>query len=355
MMSLKPSSQSTEPRDIDPHLRQFLLRNGLARLDSEIRVTTLPGGVSCDVWRVEAAGRTFCVKRALPRLRVAKLWEAPIARSEHEWNWLNFAGTIVPDAVPRPLAHDAELGMIAIAYLDPQRFPVWKQLLLDGTVQIDAAAAAARILARIHAASAGNPEMAQFRTREAFYALRIEPYLLESARQNPAVSDSLNHLAECTLATEIALVHGDFSPKNILIGPESPVILDAETAWYGDPAFDVAFCLNHLLLKYIARRQFATAYLACFDSFRAAYLASVTWEAPAELESRATRLLPALLLARVDGKSPVEYLAEAQQSFVRRRAIALIHKSHSRLDEIAEIWKSEIDALNSRAEHPEAG
>jgi 5-methylthioribose kinase len=332
-----------------------LIRAGLVRAGSDMQVAALPGGVSCDVWQVEVDGSAFCVKRALPRLRVAKFWEAPIARSEHEWNWLNFARTVVPNAVPYTVAHDAELGMIAIEYLDPRHFPVWKQLLLDGTVQTEVATSVARILARLHAASAGNSQIAsQFRTREAFYALRIEPYLIEAARQNPVVSDSLNRLAEQTLATEITLVHGDFSPKNILIGPESPVILDAETAWYGDPAFDASFCLNHLLLKCLARPGFAGEYLSCFRSFRAAYLSSVSWESAPGIESRAARLLPALLLARVDGKSPVEYLEPAQQSLVRGCAIALIRKSHSRLDEIAETWKAEIDILNSRAVHPGA-
>src|SRR5207237_5493779 len=80
VMPVIPPTRSTEPPDIDPQLRQFMIRAGLAQCDSEIRVTTLPGGVSSDVWRVETDGQAFCVKRALPRLRVAKLWEAPVER-----------------------------------------------------------------------------------------------------------------------------------------------------------------------------------------------------------------------------------------------------------------------------------
>jgi 5-methylthioribose kinase len=355
-MPATPPIQSTEPREIDLQLRDFLLHSGLVHPDSEIRVTTLPGGVSCDVWRVDADKQTFCVKRALPRLRVAKLWEAPVARSETEWNWLTFARSVVPEAVPRPLARDAEFRMIAIEFLDPSIFSVWKQLLLDGSVQTNVADSVARTIARIHAASAGDSGIAaEFRTLEVFYALRIEPYLLEAARCNPTVSEALKNIAKQTLETEIALVHGDFSPKNILVGPEGPVILDAETAWYGDPAFDLAFCLNHLLLKCLARPNSADAYLACFESFRAAYLSSVTWEAPTHVESRAARLLPALLLARVDGKSPVEYLTEAQQNFVRGCAVGLIGKSLSSLEDVAQIWRSATAAFNSSAAHPRAG
>jgi aminoglycoside phosphotransferase (APT) family kinase protein len=353
-MPITPSFRSNQPQGIAPELRQFLIHKSLAQPDSEIHVATLPGGVSCDVWKVEVGGRTICVKRALPRLRVAKRWEAPIARSEAEWNWLNFARSVVQAAVPRALAHDAKSGMIAIEYLDPTFYPVWKQQLLDGVVDPNVADAVARIIVRIHAASAGNANVAsQFRTRESFYALRIEPYLLEAARQNPVASETLNRLAEETLNTKVALVHGDLSPKNVLVGPDGPVILDAETAWYGDPAFDVAFCLNHLLLKCVAHPQFADSYLGCFATFRANYLSEVSWEDALAIETRAARLLPALLLARVDGKSPVEYLTERQRAFVRERAIAFIQTSLTSLEDIARIWKKEIAAFTSRAERPQ--
>ncbi len=87
-----------------------------------------------------------------------------------------------------------------------------------------------------------------------------------------------NELVRVTGATKLALVHGDVSPKNILCGPRGPVFLDAECAWYGDPAFDLAFCLNHMLLKCLWRPQWSARYLACFDALAAAYLAGVTWE-----------------------------------------------------------------------------
>jgi 5-methylthioribose kinase len=303
----------------------------------------MSGGVSCDVWRIDTNGRAFCVKRALPRLRVDSIWEAPVSRNATEWAWIEFASNHFPKAVPKLLALDAERGMFAMEFLDPARFPVWKQLLLDGVIDCDVSAAVANILAHLHQVSAGNEAGAKnFDTGRAFLALRIDPYILEAARRNPDVSSALNKLAEQTLARKIALVHGDVSPKNILIGPDGPVFLDAETAWYGDPAFDLAFCLNHLLLKCLARPHFATAYLDCFAAFRTVYLNSVAWERPADLEQRAARLLPALLLARVDGKSPVEYLRELDRCFVRKTACPLILGSPHRLDEISEVWRAAI-------------
>src|SRR2546423_11315626 len=99
-MPTKPSSFLPESPMVDSQLQRFLARMQFANAPSEIRVTALAGGVSCDVWKIEAAGRTICVKRALQRLRVAKVWEAPITRSEAEWNWLNFAASVAPGAVP---------------------------------------------------------------------------------------------------------------------------------------------------------------------------------------------------------------------------------------------------------------
>ena len=145
-----------------------------------------------------------------------------------------------------------------------------------------------------------------------------------------------------TLATKRALVHGDISPKNILQGPDGPVFLDAECAWFGDPAFDLAFCLNHLLLKAAREGVDRTRYSAAFSALAGAYLAGVDWESAAEIEARAAALLPALFLARVDGKSPVEYLTrESERAAVRRRAAPLIANPPRRLEDVADAWEHE--------------
>jgi Ser/Thr protein kinase RdoA (MazF antagonist) len=135
-------------------------------------------------------------------------------------------------------------------------------------------------------------------------------------------------------------VHGDVSPKNILCGEHGPVFLDAECAWYGDPAFDLAFCLNHFLLKGARKGVERHDYLRAFLSFEAGYLAKVDWEDPLVLEARAAALLPCLLLARIDGKSPVEYLStEAERNAVRRFAVPLIAQPPARVGDIAELWR----------------
>src|SRR5207237_8776017 len=140
-----------------------------------------------------------------------------------------------------------------------------------------AQAAAARLI-RTHAATALKREIAQeFATDASFYAIRLEPYLVATGRAHRDLKDRLAALVAVTASTRRALVHGDVSPKNILVGPRGPVFIDAECAWYGDPAFDAAFCLNHLLLKCVWQPQHAPAYLACFDRFAATYFAGVVW------------------------------------------------------------------------------
>jgi aminoglycoside phosphotransferase (APT) family kinase protein len=147
-------------------------------------------------------------------------------------------------------------------------------------------------------------------------------------------------LSQRTAATRAALVHGDVSPKNILLGPRGPVLLDAECAWYGDPAFDAAFCLNHFLLKCVARPSQTNGYLACYRAFADAYLDGVTWEPRRTIEARTASLLPALTLARIDGKSPVEYVTDdAVRQRVREAARLLVAAAPRRLDVVSADWR----------------
>jgi aminoglycoside phosphotransferase (APT) family kinase protein len=192
-------------------------------------------------------------------------------------------------------------------------------------------------LGTIHAATAGDKALAQtFATDAIFHAIRLEPYLLATARKHPAQAKALEALARRTADTRQCLVHGDVSPKNILVSPGGPIFLDAECAWYGDPAFDLAFCLNHLLLKGAWLPRWRADFLACFDALSSAYLAKVRLDG---VEQRAATLLPALLLARVDGKSPVEYLDADARERVRRAALGLLRSAPATLGKVKDEWQ----------------
>ena len=330
----------------DSALARFLVAHGLAGEDESAILHPLTGGVSSDIWRVDLPGRSICVKRALPKLKVQADWHAPVDRNAYEWAWLNFAARAVPDNVPHPLAQDAEAGLFAMSYLDPADHPVWKQQLMAGKIDAATASQVGRVLGLLHASSADNEQLArEFDSGENFYALRLEPYLVECSRKHPSVAAQLIALVDRTATTRRALVHGDVSPKNILVGPKGPVLLDAECAWYGDPAFDVAFCLNHLLLKSIPVPTGDASLRRAFQAFVEAYFAHVDWEPADDLDRRAAALLPGLLLARADGKSPVEYLRGSEdRERIRMVALPLLERDSSHLTDVAERWFSTAPA-----------
>ena len=325
-------------------LTAALRRMHLLAADETPELTALAGGVSSIIALARTAQGPVCVKRALPKLKVEADWFAPVARNRAEVAWLRIAGDVVPGAVPRILGEDETAMAFAMEWLDPQAYPVWKTLLRDGIADARTAHAVGGALAAVHVATADDADLARTFAHDAvFYALRLEPYLEASARAHPRHAAALRDIVAITAATKRVLVLGDVSPKNILVGTSGPVFLDAECAWYGDPAFDLAYCLNHLLLKCQWRPTYARAYLACFDSLAAAYLAAVDWEPRAAVEQRAAQLLPGLLLARVDGKSPVEYLV-APEATAAVRAFALRHLEQpvARLAELRGHWAQEM-------------
>ena len=329
------SSHEPPPQEVFDSLRCM-------GLPGAIGGTRLTGGVSSDIWRIDRPSGPICVKRALAKLRVAADWHAPVERNLYEARWMRHAG---PHA-PRLLGQDEGSGTLAMEFLPPDRYALWKDRLRDGDADPAFAERVAEALVSIHAKTAADPAIAlEFPTDTIFYDIRLEPYLVATAAAHPDRADRLLALVTTTWANKKALVHGDVSPKNILHGPSGPVFLDAECAWWGDPAFDLAFCLNHLLLKCLWTPHARDRFLMCFDTLAAAYLRGVDWEPVALLEQRAAALLPGLFLARVDGKSPVEYIVEEPaKNRVRRVARAFLADPAPRLANIRATWRRELEA-----------
>jgi len=325
---------------------QALRELGLAG-DEALTGQPLTGGVSSDIWRIDTARGPVCAKRALPKLRVAADWRAPIERNQYEARWMQVAQAARPGCTPQLLGQHPGLGVLVMQWLAPTDHRLWKAMLHDGQADIGTAQAVGQTLAGVHAyAAARAGELApRFDSTAIFFDIRLEPYLLATAQRHPDRAGALQALVAQTQANARTLVHGDVSPKNILVGPAGPVLLDAECACWGDPAFDLAFCLNHLLLKCLWAPASRAGFLACYDALAAAYLAGVRWEPAEAVEERAARLLPGLLLARVDGKSPVEYLQDdASRDVVRRTARALLRAPLPRPQPVAQAWHQEIAA-----------
>lgn len=303
----------------------------------------LTGGVSSDIWRVDLPGGPVCAKRALARLKVAATWQAPLERTGYEAAWMDVARRACPGICPEVLGYDAAGGVLVMSYLDPAHHRLWKDELRDGRADPAVAAEVARRVATVHRITAGDAKVAAaFDNLDVFTALRLEPYLDATTRVHPDLAGPLGRVRAAYVANRKALVHGDVSPKNILVGAGGPVLVDAECATWGDPAFDVAFCVTHLLLKCRWSPAATPELLECFDRFRAEYLREVIWEPPGDLDQRAAALTAALLLARVDGKSPVEYLDEAGREATRacaRSMLTVVDREPGTLADVRAAWE----------------
>lgn len=320
----------TAPADIVEALRAA----GLVG-EGDIVLEPLTGGVSCDVWKVETPSGPIVVKRPLPQLRVAAEWLAPVERGTSEVRWLKRARGVDPHIVPEVLA---ELPGHAFAMRFLPGCPVWKDELMAGRVDAGFAAQVGQGIAAVHAATAFNDaDRADFPNDDMFRALRVDPFLLHVARQDSELAPALTALADDLSSRKIALVHGDVSPKNILVSADGPVFLDAECAVYGDPAFDLAFCTTHLLLKAVwsgdVRLNEAAAVLV------SAYRAGIDWEDADDLLLRAGKLTAALLLARVEGKSPAPYLTDPEHKRVVRDQARTLILAPSPIDALVANWK----------------
>ncbi|MCK9878869.1 aminoglycoside phosphotransferase family protein [Frankia sp. Ag45/Mut15] len=302
-------------------LARHLVSRGLAASPLDVEVRELAGGVSNDVVAVRAPGLDAVVKRALGRLRVAEEWLADPARIDTEGRALRLAGRLVPGAVPAVL--DLADGYLVIERA-PDPWRTWKQDLLAGTAQVTVADQLGRALGRWQTATARAADVAAgFEDVTAFDQLRVDPFHRTVARRHPDLAGPIHQTIESMAADRRCLVHGDYTPKNVLVGPAATGlwVIDWEVAHFGDPTFDPAWTVGHLLLKSIHRPASASAYAAAARAFLAGLDAErLNGVAHGGVPLDAAQLIRqtgCLLLARVDGKSPAEYLTAAGRARTR--------------------------------------
>lgn len=315
---------------------------------SEVRsVEPLTGGVASDIAKVNLGNLIICVKFALPKLKVAADWQAPVHRNAAEYAWLKVAAELMPQSAVQLYGRSDEQHGFAMEFITGDDVYLWKTSLLDEKPVDGDSRLVADMIGRIHAKSSSPDfETAPFQNHDDFHALRIEPYLLATARVHPDVAPQLNALADMLYQSNQLLVHGDVSPKNILLRSGGPVLLDAECATMGDASFDPSFCLNHMILKAIHLPNSRNRLLKDVKAFWQTYANHVSWEPSNALESRICRLLPALMLARIDGKSPVEYLNTSEQKTVRAVALSLIKKPSDTIAECVNRVSEHLKELN---------
>lgn len=321
---------------------ELLRRDGAVR-EPGARLTPMAGGVSGEIFLVEDGPDRFVVKRALPKLNVKAEWFADVSRNRHEWEYIRYVAQFLRDAVPALRHCSVADNYFAMEYLD-SGFENWKQLLLAGKAGDGHAERAGHLLAQIHKRSAGDVAAARtFDTTPNFYQLRLEPYLRATGAKHPALRPLFEAEAARLAGARECLVHGDFSPKNILVNRERMVLLDCEVAWYGDPAFDPAFLLAHFFLKGLRHAPGDPGINSMVGEFWSAYQSV---RPSAEMEPDVVRLLLMLLLARVDGKSPVEYLDAPRRQFVRKFVQARLPEGNFSLRATADSWFNQMSRFN---------
>ena len=329
---------------LNERCRSLLTDLGLMSGGDTFTVEPLSGGVASDIAKVSVKGVSYCVKFALAKLRVKADWFAPVERNLAEYRWLQTVAEIAPEAAVRLYGHSTRDHGFVMEYLSSPDSYLFKTALLAGQGKACDASAVGDLLGRVHAFSASPDfDRGPFRNSDDFHAIRIEPYLVHTSRVHPALKPAMDAVADQLYAAGEVLIHGDVSPKNIIIHDGRPYMLDAECATMGDPCFDAAFCLNHFILKSLHVRPRSKDYLEFCTGFWKSYSRSVGWEPLDGLEARVARLLPMLMLGRVDGKSPVEYLSDDNRDLVRRMATNLVLDPRPTICELLTVIRGELD------------
>jgi tRNA A-37 threonylcarbamoyl transferase component Bud32 len=329
------------PSECPPRLRSAL-QDLEFLLPGEMPATTLiAASANTEVTAADLAWGRVIVKQALAGETEAS--GNPGDRAATEAAWLRLMQEVAPGSVPALLGEHAASPTLILEWLDPARAPRWSERLLSGDAEPTIAAAVGHLYGRLHAATAGRPAFAdRFAAERAFRELAVEPRFFDAAVAHPDCADALRAASETALRLRIALVHGAASPENILVGPRGPVLVDGDCARYGDPAFDVATLVAVLMLHAVRSATGRNARPA-LDALLATYLQHVTWEMPGLLVARVAAMVPALLLAGVDGRARVPFIVNQNDANrVRRVARFLLAGRVADLEVARTLWFHEF-------------
>ena len=328
----------------------WLRRTGRIGEEEAPRVSLLRGGVSNRTMLVERPGaETWVLKQALEKLRVTADWFSSPTRIHREAMGLRWLDRLLPaGAVPRFAWEEPAEHVLAMEAV-PRPHENLKELLLrgEGLEHLEPLGA---LLAAIHRGGNAHRDAlaTEFDDLTFFHSLRAEPYYGFTATQVPPAEEFLTALLEETARSRLTLVHGDFSPKNVLVREGQLVLLDHEVIHFGDPAFDLGFSLAHLFSKARHLRHRREAFLTGVERYWLAYrraLGPDEW-APG-LEARAVRHSLGCLLARVAGRSPLEYLDDEERRRQRTAVVALMRETPKSLRELVDAWRSSLRGIDA--------
>ncbi len=315
----------------------YLRERGQVPAEGEIEVRSLGGGISNTVLLIEWPDDSFILTQPLEQLRVQEKWQIHRRRVFNERDAMQFANQLLPPGhVPAVRFSDEENFVITMSRAD-RRSVSWKQQLLAGQVDLSVAESAGSLLALLHNRAAGNESLKKrLGDQQILIEARVDPYFRTASRRHPDLKPIIDDEIERLLATALTLVHGDYSPKNLLVGPDQKlVMIDFEVAHYGDPAFDVAFCLALMILGAVCFRRQTVQQLAAVKAMWNAYVRNIQILSRPQIEATTIRQLGCTLLARIDGKSKVEYINdEPTRDLVRSMSRDVLQQQWSSIEDI---------------------
>ncbi len=302
-------------------------------------IHVLGGGVSNRTVLVERqTGEAWVLKQALAKLRVQVDWFSPPERVHREADGLRWLAQLAPPGTITPLIfEDFGHHLIAMQAV-PRPHQNWKSMLLAGDVRPEHVEQFATLLGTIHTRSNERLEELRpvFSDRGYFESLRLEPYYGYTATQVPEAERFLRDLME-TRSHAVTIVHGDYSPKNVLVHDGRLILLDHEVIHVGDPCFDLGFSMTHLLSKAHHLREWRAAFTQATFAYWNTYWNIVRTSSWAEnLESRAVRHTLGCLLARARGRSPLEYLDEDERARQASVVVALMADPPATIEDLTD-------------------
>jgi len=325
---------------------EYLKEKKLIEADNSAQIKRFGGGVSCKVIQIKSKNSSFVIKQALSKLRVKDNWYSDRSRIITERRCLATYYKIVPEYVPKVLYHDDSNYLFVMESASSESMP-WKSLLLNGKIDYQVGEKVAYALARVHEVSSRDYLIKkQFEDDSFFIELRIEPYLETTKERHPALSQHIQDAIDYLLSHKTVLVHGDYSPKNILVSDNGIFILDFEVAHWGNPVFDLAFLTNHLLLKSVKNKRWIVSYQKMMLFLINTYFKYRPLVNREEMEAKTVHLLALLFLARVDGKSPAEYITEEKdKELIRELSYSILENKYSNFQQLVDLF---TDYLNNK-------
>jgi tRNA A-37 threonylcarbamoyl transferase component Bud32 len=324
-------------------LGPYLVERGFLRDNEPLISSSLGGGVSNHIVKITTRDRSLVMKQAQPKLNVQIDWFAPIDRVLIEAACMEGLRDLVPaGTIPKILFIDEERYLYAMECA-PDNSVLWKIRLLQGDIQNDTAQKVGEILGAMHSRTHESTQLReQFWQNRILHALRIDPCFTFLAGVHPELAPQIKEQARNLDQTKYCLVHGDYTPKNMLLSDDRLILLDYEIAHWGNPALDSGFLIAHLLLKAIHNPSWTQGYLEAARVFWNSYINTFSNAEAGKLELEAVKLIPFLVLARIDSKSPVEYIIEDdRKEYAREFATKFILSPVFELEELLAYFQSD--------------